>query len=131
MAWIYLLLAGLLEVCWAVGLRQTHGFTRILPSLFVAGSLIGSLFFLALAARQIPIGTAYAVWVGIGVLGAAGLGALLYQEALTGPRLFFLALLVMAIAGLKLTAIVPGDTATAAEIRGGDRAEDTTLSGRS
>jgi quaternary ammonium compound-resistance protein SugE len=103
MAWIYVVLAGLLEVCWAVGLKYTDGFSRLWPSLFVAVTLAGSMLLLALAVRTLPIGTAYAVWVGIGVLGASALGILLFHEPLTWARAFFLLLLVAAIIGLKAT----------------------------
>jgi quaternary ammonium compound-resistance protein SugE len=103
MAWFFLLLAGLLEVCWAIGLKYTDGFTRLVPSLFVGVTLAASMFFLALAARTLPIGTAYAVWVGIGALGAAILGAVLFHEHLSAGRLFFLGLLLVSIIGLKAT----------------------------
>jgi quaternary ammonium compound-resistance protein SugE len=102
-AWVQLLLAGLLEVCWAVGLKYTDGFRKPLPSLFVVVTLAGSMFLLASAARTLPIGTAYAVWVGIGALGAAILGVLLLREPVTFARMFFLALLLVAIVGVKMT----------------------------
>ncbi|HET9450758.1 MAG TPA: quaternary ammonium compound efflux SMR transporter SugE [Aggregicoccus sp.] len=103
MAWILLIVAGLLEVCWAVGLKYTQGFTRLWPSLFVGVTLAASMVLLSLAARTLPIGTAYAVWVGIGALGAAVLGILLFQEPVTLARLGFLALLLVAIIGLKVS----------------------------
>lgn len=103
MAWILLIVAGLLEVCWAVGLKYTQGFTRLWPSLFVGVTLAASMVLLSLAARTLPIGTAYAVWVGIGALGAAVLGILLFQEPVTPARLGFLALLLVAIIGLKVS----------------------------
>ncbi len=104
MAWILLLLAGLCEVGWAVGLKYTEGFTRPLASLLVALALAASMGLLALAVRTLPIGTAYAVWVGIGALGTAVLGIVLFHEPVTAGRLLCLALLVVAIAGLKLSA---------------------------
>lgn len=107
MAWVYLLFAGLLEICWAIGLKYTDGFTRLGPSVFVGVTLAASMFLLALAARTLPIGTAYAVWVGIGALGAAILGVILFQESLTPPRIVFLSLLLISIVGLKLS--VPSD----------------------
>jgi quaternary ammonium compound-resistance protein SugE len=107
MAWIFLIVAGLFEVCWAVGLKYTDGFRRILPSVLVAISIAASMFFLSLAERSIPIGTAYAVWVGIGVLGAAVLGVILFQDPVTLARLVFLSLLLVSMIGLKLTA--PGN----------------------
>jgi quaternary ammonium compound-resistance protein SugE len=104
MAWIILLLAGLLEIVWALGLKYTQGFTRLLPSLVTVAALIGSILLLARAARTLPIGTAYAVWVGVGALGAAIGGVMLFGEAVTLKRLGFLALLLIALIGLKLTA---------------------------
>jgi len=104
MAWIALLFAGLLEVCWAVGLKYTEGFSRPLPTLGVVAALGGSLYLLAVATRELPLGTAYAVWVGIGALGAASAGVWLFGEPLTAARGFFLLLLLFAIVGLKLTA---------------------------
>jgi quaternary ammonium compound-resistance protein SugE len=103
-SWFLLVIAGLLEVCWAVGLKYTNGFTRLVPSLLVGAAIAASMGLLALAARRLPIGTAYAVWVGIGVLGTVVAGALLFGEALTWPRALFLALLLVAVVGLKITA---------------------------
>jgi len=102
-AWLQLVAAGLLEVCWAVGLKYTDGFRRLWPSLFVIVTLIGSMALLGSAARTLPIGTAYAVWVGIGALGAAVLGIVLLGEPVTASRLFFLGLLLVAIIGVKMT----------------------------
>ena len=101
--WVALVFAGLLEVCWAVGLKYTDGFRKPLPSLFVVVTLAGSMFLLAWAARTLPIGTAYAVWVGIGALGAAILGVVLFGEPVTVPRVVFLGMLLVAIVGLKAT----------------------------
>jgi len=103
-AWLSLFFAGLLEVCWALGLKYTQGFTRLGPSLFTLGTLMGSMFLLAKAVRTLPIGTAYAVWVGIGALGAAVLGIFLFKEPVSLARIGFLVLLVISILGLKLTA---------------------------
>lgn len=103
LAWIYLIIAGLLEVCWAIGLKYTQGFTRLGPSIFVFVTLAGSMFLLAKASQALPIGTAYAVWVGIGALGASILGIILFQESVSVLRLLFLGLLVVAILGLKWT----------------------------
>ncbi|MGZ5434153.1 MAG: DMT family transporter [Thermoanaerobaculia bacterium] len=102
-AWIQLFLAGLLEICWAVGLKYTDGFRKPLPSLFVLITLAGSMLLLASAARTLPIGTAYAVWVGIGALGAAILGVVLLREPVTFARMFFLGMLLVAIVGVKMT----------------------------
>ncbi len=109
MPWLFLVLAGLLEVGWAVGLKFTDGFRRPLPSLLVAASMAGSVVLLSWAARSIPIGTAYAVWVGIGALGAVIFGILLFDEPLPPLRALFVALLVVAIAGLKWTSGPAGD----------------------
>lgn len=103
MHWWYLLVAGLLEVGWAIGLKYTDGFTKPLASVLTAAAIVGSMVLLSLAARAIPIGTAYAVWTGIGVAGAATLGIVLLGEAVTPSRLFFLAMLLVAVIGLKVT----------------------------
>lgn len=102
--WILLIIAGLLEICWAIGLKYTHGFTKLIPSLFVLVTLAASMYLLAKAASQLPIGTAYAVWVGIGAAGAAIFGMVLLGEPSNPLRLLFLSLLIMAIIGLKFTA---------------------------
>lgn len=103
MSWFVLVVAGLLEVGWSVGLAYTKGFTRPLPSVLTASAIVASMWLLSIAARTIPIGTAYAVWVGIGATGVAVLGVVLFHEPLSPGRAFFLALLVVAIVGLKLT----------------------------
>ncbi len=103
MAWIYLVVAGLLEVVWALALKSSQGFTRLWPSVAFLVALAGSMWLLALATRTLPIGTAYAVWVGIGALGAAIGGAALLGEPVTPVRVGLLLLLLIAIAGLKLT----------------------------
>lgn len=95
--------AGLLEVCWAIGLKFTEGFSKFGPSIFTLVTLAGSMFLLAKASQVLPIGTAYGVWVGIGAMGAAVLGIFLFNESASPLRLFFLALLLVAITGLKLT----------------------------
>lgn len=104
MSWFKLIVAGLFEVGWAVGLKYTHGFTRPVPSVLTAAAIVASMWLLASAAKTIPIGTAYAVWVGIGATGAAILGVLVLREPLGAARAFFLALLIVAIVGLKATA---------------------------
>lgn len=104
MSWLMLVAAGLLEVVWAIGLKYTQGFTRPVPSALTAVAIAASMWLLATAARTIPIGTAYAVWVGIGATGAASFGVLVLREPLPVARAFFLALLVVSILGLKLTA---------------------------
>lgn len=103
MAWLILIAAGGLEVAWAIGLKYTEGFTRLWPSVLTVAAIIASMFLLSMAARVLPIGTAYGVWVGIGALGAAILGALLFHEPVTASRVFFLTLLFVAIVGLKVS----------------------------
>ena len=102
MAWALLFLAGLLEVAWAVGLKYTDGFTRPWPTVATLAAMIGSMVLLALAVRTLPLGTAYAVWTGIGTAGAVLLGILLFNEPPTLARLFFVGLIVAGIVGLKL-----------------------------
>jgi quaternary ammonium compound-resistance protein SugE len=104
MAWFLLFVAGILEAFWAIGLKYTNGFTKPVPSILTIIGIVVSLFLLSLAARTLPIGTAYAVWVGIGAAGAATLGIFLLDEPATPSRLFFLFLMLIAIVGLKLTA---------------------------
>ena len=101
MAWALVVIAGILEAGWAIGLKYTAGFTKPIPSLLTAAGIIASLFLLSIAARTLPIGTAYAVWVGIGASGAVLLGAWLLHEPITPPRAFFLVLLIVALVGLK------------------------------
>jgi len=101
-AWVLLFLAGLLEVAWAVGLKYTDGFTRPWPTAATVAAMIGSVVLLALAVRTLPLGTAYAVWTGIGTAGAVLLGIVLFQEPATLARLFFVGLIVAGIVGLKL-----------------------------
>lgn len=102
MAWIYLALAGVLEIGWAVGLKYTQGFTRLLPTVLTIASMVASLGLLGLALRTLPIGTAYAIWTGIGTIGTAALGIALFGEPATAARLACIALIVAGIIGLKL-----------------------------
>jgi quaternary ammonium compound-resistance protein SugE len=102
-SWMLLIIAGCFECLWAVGLKYTEGFTKILPSIFTIMTLAISMVLLAKATRELPIGTAYAVWVGIGALGAAILGIFLFKEEVTPARIFFLILLLASIIGLKAT----------------------------
>lgn len=104
MAWMILVLAGLLEIGWAVGLKYTEGFSKWWPSVGTGGAILASMYLLAVAARTIPIGTAYAVWVGIGAAGTAVLGIVLLKEPATPARIVFLLLLVVSILGLKFSA---------------------------
>jgi quaternary ammonium compound-resistance protein SugE len=103
MAWILLIVAGLLEAAWAVGLKYTEGFTKLVPSVLTIVGIVASMYLLAVAARTLPIGTAYAVWVGIGTVGAILFGMAYLGESTTPPRLFFLTLLVVSIVGLRFT----------------------------
>lgn len=101
MPWVLLVVAGVLESVWALALPATQGFTRPAPSAFTLVFMLASVFLLALAARTIPVGTAYAVWVGLGAVGTALYGALFRHEPMPPTRAFFLVLLVVAIAGLE------------------------------
>lgn len=102
MAWFILLLAGLSEVGWAVGLKYTHGFTRLWPTLGTVAAMIVSLWLLGLALKELPIGTAYAIWTGIGTIGTAILGIVLFGESAAVMRLVCIGLIVAGIVGLKL-----------------------------
>ncbi|MEO8997960.1 MAG: quaternary ammonium compound efflux SMR transporter SugE [Rhodanobacter sp.] len=104
MAWIYLLLAGLFEVIWAIGLKYTEGFTRLWPTVGTLAAMAVSIALLAMAVKTLPIGTAYAIWTGIGAVGAVALGIVLFGDPATLPRLLCVALIVVGIVGLKLTA---------------------------
>ncbi|MFO7170711.1 MAG: multidrug efflux SMR transporter [Chloroflexota bacterium] len=102
MAWIYLLVAGLLEVGWAIGLKYSQGFTQIVPSVATVAMMIASFAFLGLALRTLPLGTAYAVWTGIGTMGTVLLGILLFQEPAGALRLGCIALIMAGVVGLRL-----------------------------
>jgi quaternary ammonium compound-resistance protein SugE len=102
MAWFWLTLAGLLEVVWAIGLKYTDGFSRFWPSVVTGAAMVASVYFLALAVRSIPIGTGYAVWTGIGAVGVAILGMILFDEPRDLLRIGSILLIVAGITGLKL-----------------------------
>lgn len=102
--WIILLLAGLFEVCWAVSLKYTDGFTRLWPSLLATVTLGLSVFLLSIATRKLELSVAYAVWVGIGTVGASLLGILLFRESVNPAKLVFLGLLIVSIIGIKYSA---------------------------
>ena len=104
MAWIILAVAGVLEIGWAIGLKYTEGFTRLGPTIATVSAMVVSLALLGLAIRTLPVGTAYAVWTGIGTVGTVLLGILLFGESTEPLRLFFIALVVSGIIGLKLVA---------------------------
>ncbi|MFT4839909.1 MAG: quaternary ammonium compound-resistance protein SugE [Planctomycetota bacterium] len=104
MAWLILVIAGLFESCWAIGLVYTKSFSKLGPTVFVIVTLAISMWLLAIASRTIPIGTAYAVWVGIGACSTAVYGIWRFSEDASPARIVFLALLIVAIIGLKVTA---------------------------
>jgi quaternary ammonium compound-resistance protein SugE len=103
MSWFLLLIAGLLEVAWAAGLKMSDGFTRLWPSVFTLVTALGSFGLLAMAMRQLPLGTAYAVWTGIGAVGAFIFGIVAMGETLSAARVASAALIVLGLVGLKLT----------------------------
>jgi quaternary ammonium compound-resistance protein SugE len=102
MAWVYLGIAGLLEVAWAIGLKYTEGFSKPVPSVLTVVAMVGSVVLLGLALRSLPVGTGYAVWTGIGAVGTAILGIILFAEPATALRLGSIGLIVGGIVGLKL-----------------------------
>lgn len=102
MSWFYLFAAGLFEIGWAVGLKYTHGFTRLMPSVLTIGAMVVSLALLGLALRTLPLGTAYAIWTGIGTIGTAVLGMMLFSEPAEALRLVCIGLIAAGIVGLKL-----------------------------
>lgn len=102
MAWTILLLAGLCEIAWAIGLKYTEGFTRPWPTALTLAAMVASVLLLGVAMKSLPVGTAYAVWVGVGAVGTAILGIILFAEPATAGRLASLGLIVMGIIGLKL-----------------------------
>jgi quaternary ammonium compound-resistance protein SugE len=104
MPWVLVFVSGLLEVGWAIGLKASAGLTRPLPTALTIAGMIASFALLSIAVRQLPIGTAYAVWVGIGAVGTAVLGMVIYKEPASAMRLGCLALVVIGIIGLKLSA---------------------------
>ena len=103
MAWIYLLIAGMLEILWAISLKYTDGFSKVWPSFLTACGMIASFYFLAQALKTIPVGTGYAIWTGIGAAGTAVLGIILFLEPASPSRLLCIGLIVGGIIGLKLT----------------------------
>lgn len=104
MEWIYLLIAAVLEVTWAVFMKMSEGFTRLLPSIITGIGYIASAVFLALAMRKLPLGTAYAMWTGFGIMGTTILGALLFKESISLPQAGCIIMIAAGIAGLKLLA---------------------------
>jgi len=106
MPWLYLVLAGVLEVVWAVGLKYSEGFTRLWPSLVTGVAMVASFWLLATALKSIPLGTGYAIWVGIGAVGTALLGMVIFKEPATVARLVCIGLILAGIVGLKLASPV-------------------------
>ena len=102
MAWIYLFVAGLFEVAWAIGLKYTEGFSRLVPSLLTLAAMALSMALLGLALKTLPVGTAYAVWTGVGAVGTAALGIYLFDDPATIARISSIALIVAGIVGLKV-----------------------------
>ena len=104
MAWVYLFVAGIFEIVWAIGLKYTNGFTRLWPSVVTVIGMVISFYYLSQATKVLPIGTAYTIWTGIGAAGAVILGIILFNEPKTLLRLMFLAFVITGIIGLKVTA---------------------------
>ena len=102
MAWFYLVVAGLFEVVWAIGLKYTEGWTRLWPSVGTLAAMVVSFWCLSQSLRSIPIGTGYAIWTGIGAVGAAALGILLFGDSASWPRLLCIGLIVCGVIGLKM-----------------------------
>lgn len=102
MSWTYLIIAGALEIIWAVGLKYTEGFSKLTPSVITIAAMIASVVFLSLALKTIPLGTGYAVWTGIGAVGTAILGIVFFAEPVTAARIGCMALIIAGIVGLKL-----------------------------
>jgi quaternary ammonium compound-resistance protein SugE len=102
MAWLLLVVAGVLEIGWAIGLKYTDGFTRLVPTIATVAAMIASMTLLGLAVRMLPVGTAYAVWTGIGTVGTVLLGMVLFAEPADATRLGFIAMIVIGVAGLKI-----------------------------
>jgi len=105
MSWFYLIVAGLLEVCWAIGMKYSDGFTQLWPSVFTIATLVLSFVLLTIAVRNLPVGTAYAVWTGIGILGTTIFGMVLLGESRNAARLICLALVFIGIIGLKIMSV--------------------------
>jgi quaternary ammonium compound-resistance protein SugE len=101
MAWVYLVIAGIFEMGWAIGLKYTEGFTRLVPTTLTVGAMVISIILLGIALRDLPVGTGYAVWTGIGTVGTAILGMILFGDAATVARLVSIGLIISGIAGLK------------------------------
>lgn len=103
MAWLYLVIAGIFEVVWAISLKFSNGFTRLVPSVITIAGMIVSFYFLAIATKTLPIGTAYAAWTGIGAVGAIIVGTLFLNEPISLTRILFMILILAGVLGLKFT----------------------------
>jgi Membrane transporters of cations and cationic drugs len=103
MPWVYLFISGVFEIGWAIGLKASHGFTRLLPTVYTFATGAGSLFFLGLAMRDLPVGSAYPAWVGIGTAGAVAIGIVYFAEPLNFQRFLYIALILAGVAGLKMS----------------------------
>jgi len=102
MQWLFLFIAGLLEIWWAIGLKYSHGFTRLGPSIFTIVGMIASFYFLSLALKSLPLGTAYAIWTGIGTVGTVILGVIIFKEPIDIIRLTCIGFIILGIVGLKI-----------------------------
>lgn len=102
MAWFLLFIAGIFEIGWAIGMKYTNGFTKLIPSVLTLLSMILSVYLLSLATKEIPIGTAYAVWTGIGIAGTSILGILIFQEPVEVLKIVFISMILIAVVGLKV-----------------------------
>src|SRR5262245_48348529 len=105
MAWVYLTLAGLFEIAWALGLKKTEGFTKLWPSVYTLGTMAVSIYLLSIAVARLPVGTAYAVWTGIGAAGTAILGMVIFGEPRDWPRLVCIGLILCGVIGLKVISV--------------------------
>jgi len=103
MPWLYLTIAGIFEVVWSTAMKYAEGFSNLVPSVIMVVGMIVSFYFLSMATRILPLGTAYATWTGIGAVGAIIVGAILFHEPVTFSRILFLAFIIVGILGLKLT----------------------------
>ncbi|MBI9054288.1 MAG: multidrug efflux SMR transporter [Bacteroidales bacterium] len=103
MAWFFLFIAGVFEIGWAIGMKYTQGFTKLVPSVITLVSMALSVYLLSLATKEIPIGTAYAVWTGIGIAGTSILGVILFDETVEVLKVVFISMILIAIVGLKIT----------------------------
>lgn len=102
MKWLFLVIAGFFEIAWAIGLKYSEGFTKLVPSVFTIVGMVASFYFLSLALKSLPIGTAYAIWTGIGTVGTVILGIILFKEPMDIMRLVCIGFIIIGIAGLKL-----------------------------